>query len=252
MTAYTISKLAKLAGVSVRTLHHYDAIDLLKPSSRTAVGYRLYEEQELLRLQQILFFKELDFSLEDIRTILDDPDFDQVLALQEHRQLLRQRQARLTQLLKTIDKTIQKLMEDDMKVTDAELYEGFTTEQIERYEREAQVKYDPQLVQESQRRVRNMSKGEWRDVKDEGEAVTLALADAMDLAADDPEVQVLIARHHAWIENFYPCKAEVYRGLGQLYAENPEFTTYYDNYRQGLAAFMQAAMTYYADTALDS
>jgi DNA-binding transcriptional MerR regulator len=247
---YTVSQLAEMAGVSVRTLHHYDHIDLLKPSSRTAAGYRLYGERDLLRLQQILFFKELDFPLSEIRNVLDDPDFDQIEALENHRRLLQGRAERLTHLLRTIDKTIQRLTEDDMTMTDEELYEGFTKEQIERYKREAREMYDPELVAESERRVRSMSKAQWNAVKEEGDQVTRAIAEVADRAPDASEVQTLIARHHAWIEQFYTASAELYRGLGQLYVEHEEFRAFYDKYRPGLADFMQAAMAYYADHTL--
>src|SRR5512135_267261 len=131
---YTVQQLARMAGVSVRTLHHYDHIGLLKPSARTAAGYRLYGEADLLRLQQILFFRELDFPLADIQAILDDPGFDQVKALRDHRQLLQHEADRLGRLLKTIEQTISRLTEDNMTMTpmtDEELYEGFTPEQIE-------------------------------------------------------------------------------------------------------------------------
>ncbi|MFN2140328.1 MAG: MerR family transcriptional regulator, partial [Candidatus Promineifilaceae bacterium] len=121
---YTVSQLAKLAGVSVRTLHHYDEIGLLVPAARSDAGYRLYNEEDLLRLQQILFFRELDFPLDDIRQILDDPAFDSLAALEEHRRLLHERAGRIGRLLNTIDRTIAKLTENDMddKVTDEELY----------------------------------------------------------------------------------------------------------------------------------
>ena len=250
MKAYTVSQLAKMAGVSVRMLHHYDHLGLLTPSARTAAGYRLYEEQDLLRLQQILFFKELDLPLNQIRDILGDPAFDQVQALKSHRRLLEKRTERLARLLKTIDKTILRLTEDSMEMTDAELYEGFTPEQIERYEREVNERYDPVLVEESKRRIRKMSKAQWQAVKQAGDEITQSIAALADKAPGDPEVQKFIARHHAWIENFYPASAEVYRGLGQLYAEHPEFRARYDQYRPGLADFMQAAMAYYADHTL--
>jgi DNA-binding transcriptional MerR regulator len=249
--AYTVGQLAKMAGVSVRTLHHYDQIGLLKPPARTEAGYRLYGEPELLRLQQILFFKELDMPLDEVRHILDDPGFDQVAALEGHRQALQQRMERLARLLKTIDRTIDRLTEDDMTLKDEELYEGFTTEQIERYKREAREMYDPALVAESERRVKKMSRAEWQAVKDEGEAVTTGLAALIDRAPGDAEVQRLIARHHAWIENFYPCSAEVYRGLGQGYVEHPEFRAFYEKVHPGLADFMAAAMNHYADQILD-
>ena len=250
MTAYTISQLAKIAGVSVRTLRHYDQIGLLVPSSRSGAGYRQYERRNLLRLQQILFFRELDFPLDEIQAILDDPDFDQVQALEGHRQRLEQRMARLTQLLHTLDKTLLQLTEDDMTLTDEELYEGFTKEQRERYEREANELYDPEIVKATDQRIRKLSKQQWQAIKDEGGNVARDIAAVADLPPESPEVQALIARHHAWIENFYPAGAELYRGLGQGYATHPEFRAFYEQYRPGLADFMCEAMAHYADTVL--
>jgi hypothetical protein len=111
--------------------------------------------------------------------------------------------------------------------------------------------YDPALVQESQRRLKKMSRAQWQAVKAEGEAVTTGLAALIDWEPGDPEVQALIARHHAWIENFYPCSAEVYRGLGQGYVEHPEFRAFYEKVRPGLAEFMGDAMNHYADQVLE-
>ena len=179
-TAYTVHQVATLAGVSVRTLHHYDQIKLLRPSSRTAAGYRLYGEADLLRLQQILFFRELDFPLGEIQRILDDPGFDQIKALESHRRMLPERAERLALLLSTVDKTIQKLTEDTMTLTDAELYEGFSQEQIERYKREVKEQYDPKLVAESDRRVRKMSKAQWQVVGEDGKAAARRMAELMD------------------------------------------------------------------------
>jgi len=249
--AYTIGQLARMAGVTVRTLHHYDQIGLLAPAGRTKAGYRLYGEDELLRLQQILLFRELEMELAEVRRILDDPGFDPLAALERHRQLLWRRVERLDRILQTIDRTMSKLKEDDMTLTDEELYEGFSPEQRERYQREAREMYDPALVEESERRVRKMSREQWQAVKDEGDAVTRALAALTDREPGDPEVQELIGRHHAWIENFYPCSAEVYRGLAGGYAEHPEFRAFYEKYRPGLADFMRAAMNHHADEVLD-
>ena len=247
---HTVSQLAQIAGVSVRTLHHYDHIGLLKPSARSEAGYRLYAEPDLLRLQQILFFRELDVPLEEIRAALADPHFDQVQALRQHRRLLQGRAERLTALLATIDKTIQRLTEADMGMTDEELYAGFTKEQRERYQREAREKYDPALVAESERRVKKMSRAQWQAIGAEGEAVTAGLAALTDRAPGDADAQALIARHHAWIENFYPCSAEVYARLGQLYVQHPEFRAFYEKRHAGLADFMAAAMAYYAEHTL--
>jgi len=243
---YTVQQLARLAGVSVRTLHHYDHVGLLKPSARTAAGYRQYGEADLLRLQQILFFKELDFPLTDIQAILDQPGFDQVQALHDHKRLLQQEADRLGQLLNTIEKTISRLTEGSMTMTDEELYEGFTPDQIERYTREVNERYDPKIVAESNRRVRNMSKAQWQAVKAEGGAVAQQLADLMNKQPSDVAVQAAIARHYAWVDNFWHPTAESYRGLGQGYADHPEFRAFYEKYRPGLADFLCAAMSYYA------
>src|SRR4030042_3897192 len=109
MMVYTVKKLAGLAGVSVRTLHYYDEIGLLKPESRSASGYRHYNEDAVIRLQQIMFFRELDFSLDEIRKIITRPDFDVLEALQSHRVLLTKRAERIDELLATVDKTIRKM-----------------------------------------------------------------------------------------------------------------------------------------------
>ena len=244
--SYTVRQLARLAGISVRTLHHYHHIGLLLPAERSSAGYRLYRHPELLRLQQILFYKELDVPLEEIRRILGQPGFDSLHALEEHHRKLHHRLQRLENLLHTIDKTIQSLKETDMTLTDAELYAGFTQEQKERYEREVNQKYDPALVEESHRRLRKMTKSQWQAVKEEGDAVTRQLAKLIDSPVEDPSVQAAVARHHAWIENFFPANAQVYRALGNGYAENPEFREFYDKYHPGLADFMSAAMEYYA------
>lgn len=251
-TSYTVSRLARMAGVSVRTLHHYDEIGLLRPYTRTEAGYRLYGGRELLRLQQILFFRELDFTLEAIRQILDDPEFDPLQALESHRRSLLEREARIGRLLMTIDRTITKLMEKDMndKVTDEELYAGFTIEQRERYEREVREQYDPELVAESNRRARQMTKAQWRALQEEGVEVNQGLAALMDHDPHDPQVQALIARHYAMMNQFYPVSAAMYRGLADLYTGNDEFRAYYDNYGLGLADFLKPAIVYYADHVL--
>ncbi len=248
--AHTVRQLARLAGVTVRALHHYDQIGLLRPNARTAAGYRLYGEADLLRLQQILLFREMDVPLDQIREILDDPQFDLVQALRSHRHTLQVRAVRLETLLHTIDKTIAKLTEDTPMLTVEELYEGFSKEDAERYRREARELWNPEMVEATEQRARKMSKAQWAAVGQQGEQATQLLASLMDHSPDDPAVQAAIAQHHAWIENFYPAPAELYRGLGQMYVEHPEFHAFYEKYRPGLADFMQAAMAHYADTAL--
>ena len=248
MKVYTVSKLAKLAGVSVRTLHHYDETGLLKPSFRSGSGYRQYQRADLLRLQQILFYRELEFSLSEIKDILDDPDYDEVQALVNHRHNLEQRIERLTNLLNTLDKTISQYKEGTMVLTDEELYEGFSKEQIERYNKEVDEMYGPGTVEATRERIGKLSKKQWQGVKEEGEAINLEIAELMDLSPEAPEVQKMVKRHHAWINNFWTPNAESYKGLGKGYVENPEFREFYDKYKTGLADFLCAAMKHYADT----
>ena len=272
MKTYTVGTLAKMAGVSVRTLHYYDEVGLLVPPSRSAAGYRLYGTEDLLQLQQILFFRELDMPLEEIADVLDDPSFDQVQALVSHRQVMEERIARTQRLLTTIDKTLLRLKGESVELTDEELYEGFTKEQAERYQREAAERYDPAVVAESNRRIRKMSKVQWQALKEKGNAVTQAIADAMSVdqrtadqrTADqrivdqrivdpqDPKVQALVAEHFAWIGNFYTVTPQIYRGLAQLYVENDEFRATYERVAPGLAVFLSKAMIHYADTILDA
>ena len=249
-TIYTVQQLADLAGVTVRALHHYDAIGLLTPAARTEAGYRLYGEGDLLRLQQILFFRELDFPLDQIAAILDAPGFDPVHALERHRELLQAQRDRLARLMETIDKTIAGLREDTMGLTDEELYAGFSKEDAARYRREARELYGEDVVEASEQRARKMSKEQMQAVQDEGEEVTRRLADLTDRAPGDPEVQALIARHYAWVCHFWTPNAESYAGLGDLYTENPDFRAFYDKYRPGLADFMKPAMSYYAEHTL--
>jgi DNA-binding transcriptional MerR regulator len=249
---YTVKQLAEMASITVRTLHHYDEIGLLRPNARSAAGYRLYGEGELLRLQQILFFRELGFPLEHIRDILADAHFDPVRALERHRELLTMERERIARLLTTIDKTIAKLTEDNMGMTDEELWEGFSQEQIERYKREAREKYGEQIVEESERRVKQMPKSRWEAINAEGDDATRKIAElaAEGRRPEDPEVQAQVARHFHWITNFWQPDAESYAGLGQMYAENAEFRAFYEKYGPNLADFMRDAMKHYSATSL--
>ena len=250
---YSVKQVADFSGITVRTLHHYDKIGLLKPARRSEKKYRYYDEASLLRLQQILFYRELDFSLEQTRAILDDPEFDFVQDLQTHRESLVQKHKQMYQLIQTVDRTLEKIEGDrTMVLKDKDLYKGFDQEKIDRWNKEVDEKYDPEKVAESRRNMGKMSKDQFNNIQQEGDLVTLAISKLMNKEASAPEVQALIKDHHAWIENFYTCPAELYKGLGQLYVENPEFTAFYEKVNPGLAAFMCEAMGYFADTSLNT
>jgi len=248
---YTIGELASLAGVSVRTLRYYDQIDLLKPSWRDDSDYRRYSFKDLLHLQQILFFREMDLSLNKIKVIINDPEINLLELLHQHHENLENEIKRLQKLQMTIGKTIQKLQEEDkMPLTDADLYAGFSKEKIDRYHQEVRETYDPEIVQHVDNKVRNMSKDQWQLVQQECGIIAQGLAELIDHDPKESEVQVWIKRQHAWIENFFSAPAEVFRGLGKLYATHDEFHAFYDQFKPGLADFMHQAMDHYADTVL--
>ncbi len=161
---YTIHQLADLAGVSVRTLHHYDQIGLLKPERRTPGGYRIYQHADLLRLQQILFYRELDVPLAEILDLLDRPDFDPVRALRDHRKKLQEKAARLERLIETIDKTLAQSAKETITMKDEELYKGFAPEQAKRYRREAAQAYGEETVKASEDRIRSWGAEKWESV----------------------------------------------------------------------------------------
>lgn len=252
MKEYGVKEVASLAKVSVRTLHHYDAIGLLTPFNRSPAGYRLYGEKELLRLQQILFYKELDVPLEAIKKILDDDDFDVERALKEHRKKLIGEGERLAFLINTIDATLQRVQGEKAMLSDEQLYVGFSKEKRERYEREAAEKYSPQEVKEVKTKLQKLPKSEWDAVQDEGKAIAEALAQCKwdKLAVDSEATQALIARHHRWLCNFWQADAKAYKGMGEMYKTNEEFRAYYDAFGKDLADYMCEGMKSYSDKML--
>lgn len=139
-----------------------------------------------------------------------------------------------------------------MPLTDSELYKGFSQDKIDRYNQEIRESYDPALVEQVDRKIRGLSKKQWQAVLDEGSKIASQMADRMDQNPSDPPVQSLMARQHAWIENFFPVNRENFIGLGDLYATNEEFRAYYDQYAPDLADFMQQAMKHYAENTLTS
>jgi DNA-binding transcriptional MerR regulator len=245
---YTVKELSKLAGVSVRALHHYDAIGLLIPETHTNAGYRLYGSKELMRLQQILFFKELDFPLDAIRILLDNPGFDEADALAKHRALLIKRRDRLDGLLDTVEQTL-KSIKGDEKMDDQELFENFDMAQIE----EQKAKYTAEVNEkytgwEQCDKTKNYGRKEWAEVIRLGKQIQEGLAALMDEGREpaDPAVQAVIDRHFRYIDDsFYNCTLDIYEGLSDLYVDDRRFTQNIDKVRAGLAKFQSRAMKAY-------
>ena len=245
---YTVKQLADISGTSVRTLHYYDEIGLLKPSYVAENGYRYYEERELYTLQQILFFKELDFALEDIANIINTPGFNALEALEDQQKLLASEQKRILKLLITIEKTI-KTMKGGGKMNTNDIFEPFTDEELNQLKEEAKQKWgETDAYKQSVERTKHWTKADYDRIKAEGIAFTQKLAKAMDLDISSDEVQALVRQHHKSIEVFYDCPIDFYRNLGKMYISDPRFTLYYDKFRPGLAKWLQQAIEYYCDT----
>jgi DNA-binding transcriptional MerR regulator len=252
-TNYSVKQIARLAGVSVRTLHLYDKIGLLKPSARTQAGYRQYGEAELLRLQQILFYRELDIPLREIAEILHDLQFDLIKALSGHKQALISRRDRLNTLLKTIDKTITNIKTKTMNNAE-ELYEGLPKEQAAVWRKEVADKWGEDVVLRSEKGLLEMNKLDLEQLKADQKNIAQKLKS---LSGNDPEsdeVQEQIARHYAIIRSFWgvcdptDLKAETYKGLAELYVADERYTTTEGN--PDYAAFMHKGMLYFADNKL--
>lgn len=245
---YTVHELSKLAGVSVRALHHYDAIGLLRPEARTESGYRLYGPKELARLQQILFFKELDFPLEAIRRMLDSPGFDESGALARHRELLLKRRERLDGLIRTVDRTLNSIKGANI-MEDRELFENFDMSEVEAHKAKYAAEVDEKYKGWQQRdKTKNYGRKEWAEVLLRGQRIQEDLARLMDEGRDpaDPAVQAAVDRHFRYIdESFYDCSLEIYGGLSNLYVDDHRFTENIDRVRKGLAEFQSKAMKIY-------
>lgn len=242
---YTVKQLASLAGVTRRTLHHYDAIGLLSPAVTGENGYRYYDEASALQLQQILFYRQLGLSLEEIKDILHRPGFDLLHALAGHRQALLERAAQLDLLIHTVDQTIRHLR-GEITMSTKDFYAGFDEEQQKRYEDEARQRWGEASVAESARRWNSRTREQKNAILAEGSQITQAIADAMHLGYDHPQVQTWVERWHQSIQtNFYDCSLEVFEALGHGYVSDARFTAFYEKVKPGLAAFMEQAMVFY-------
>lgn len=252
MKMLTVKQVAKISGVSVRALHHYDEIGLLKPASIGRNGYRYYGREDLLRLQQILLHRELDIPLGEIRAILDDPKFDQLEALRLQREKLAAEAKRYAQLVRTIDRTIADLNgENAMK--NAELYKGISAEKQAEYEQWLIDKYGgdmPERIETSRKKFAAMNKDEMAKLNVELHDIEQGLAEGLrrGVPLDSTALDPALERHHKWIEFAWdkPCPPEAYSGLADLYLSHPDFVARYETIEPGFAEYLAGAMKAYA------
>ncbi len=252
--AYTVKELAQISGVSIRTLHWYDEVGLLNPSYHGSNGYRYYEEEQLLILQQILFFRKLGFELKQIRRVLGRSDFDKMVALSSHRQVLKKSLEQIRKLIKTIDKTIEHL-KGTKKMKEKEMFSGFSKEQQAEYERQIIERFGEQgkaHIEESKQKAKKWSKSDEEKFKIEFIEICKELTHLLNknCKTRTKEVQSVIRRHYLWIKYFWTPTKESYAGHGQFIVES-DLRKAYEEYHPRLPEFIAEAIQIFADKELD-
>jgi DNA-binding transcriptional MerR regulator len=246
---YTVQKLARLAGISTRTLRYYDEIGILKPARINSSGYRFYGQAEVDRLQQILFYKELGVSLDVIKEIVTSPFYDGAKALREHREQLLAKRKQLDVLIANVEKTIAS-MEGRIIMTDKEKFEGFKKQLIDdneaTYGKEIRAKYGDDVVNRSNEKLKNMTKEEHEEVTRLADEVLATLAEAF--ANGDPAsdiAQKTAELHKQWLTHFWSeYSKEAHAGLAQMYVDDERFKAYYEK-QPGMTEFLRDAIHIY-------
>ena len=244
MNGMTVGEVAAMAGVTVRTLHHYDRIGLLSPSGRSASGYRQYSPADLDRLHSVLLYRELGFSLEDVAALLDD-DADPAAHLRRQHALLRERLERTQQMVTAVEKEME-ARHMGISLTPEERFEVFGDFDPDRYEAEVQERWgETDAYAQSKRRTATYSKDDWLQILAEGEDVEARFAAALaaGVPADSPQAMDIAEEHRQQISrNYYDCPPQMHAGLGRMYVEDERFTAHYDRRAPGLAQYVSTAV----------
>ena len=238
-----ISEVAKLTGITVRTLHYYDEIGLLKPSEITEAGYRLYSREDLEILQQILFFRELDFPLSQIKEIMNNPNYDKEEALKNQKELLIQQRQRIEGLIKLIEKRI----EGDNNMSFKEFDMNEIEENKKKYAKEVKERWGTsKAYEESEKKTSSYNKEKWGDINQETSEIFKGFAELRNSDPGSEEVQELVRRWQKYItDNFYTCTNEILSGLGLMYVEDERFKENLDKNGEGTAKLMEEAIKIY-------
>ncbi|GIG01608.1 MerR family transcriptional regulator [Catellatospora citrea] len=243
--AYTVGKVAELAGVTVRTLHHYDEIGLLSPSERSATGYRRYVEDDLERLQQILYYRELEFSLEEIAAILDDPQSDATAHLRRQHELLTVRIKRMQEMVTAIEFAME-AKKVGVNLTPEERFEVFGDFNPDDHTEEAEQRWgNTDAYQESSRRTARYTKDDWLRNKQENEDWGRRFTALMDSGApaESPDAMDLAEEHRQLISRwFYECSYEIHTGLADMYLADDRFTATYEAIKPGMTQYLHDAI----------
>jgi len=244
---YTVNKLAKLAGVSTRTLRWYDECGLLKPRRISSNGYRVYGQAEINRLQQILFYRELGVELSEIGRILAAKDFDGLTALQSHYAALCAKREQINSLISNVEKSIS-AMKGELIMTNHEKFEGFKQKLIDnneqQYGEEIREKYGSDAIGRSNAKFKNMTKEQYAEVESLSEQVNEALKEAFEQGDPASELaQKACELHKQWLCYFWDdYSKEAHMGVAQMYVDDPRFAAYYDKIAPGCAIFLRDAI----------
>ncbi|MGE5415671.1 MAG: MerR family transcriptional regulator [Acidobacteriota bacterium] len=250
---YTVQKLARMAGISSRTLRYYDEIGILKPARINSSGYRIYGQAEVDRLQQIMFYRELEMSLEMIKDIIAAPGFDAAQALRDHRDKLLAKKAQIDVLLTNVEKSIS-LAEGRITMTDREKFEGFKQKLIDdnesKYGREVREKYGDEAVNKSNKKIKGMSQEQHDAITKLGNSIIKTLLEAFAIGDPAGEVaQHAVDLHRQWLSFYWDSYSrEAHAGIAQMYVDDERFTAYYDKEQPGLAKFLRDAVFIYTGT----
>ncbi|WP_153723096.1 MerR family transcriptional regulator [Sporosarcina cascadiensis] len=233
-----VKEVSELTGISIRTLHHYDDIGLLAPDQVTESGYRLYSNENLACLQQILFFRELGFSLKKIKELLESPEFERLEALEMQRDMLLKKKMQLEVMLQTIDRTIQ-TEKGENKMTNEEKFRGFDFRKNP-YEEEAKARWGEKKVNQTNRKF-------GKEMQDDMNRIYFKLAELRHGKADSDEAQVVIEEWFILLNRMGSYSLAAFKGLGEMYAADERFTQNIDQFGEGLATFMKDAMRIFAE-----
>lgn len=246
-TTFTVGQVARMAGISIRTLHHYDDIGLVPPSQRSAAGYRQYLARDMDRLRAVLTWRELDFALDEIAALVDpDPTIDTRDALLDQREHLTTRIERLTRIVAAIDRELEATTMS-INLTPEEKLEVFGDWLPEEYEQEAEERWgDTDAWTQSRRRTSSHNKDDWLRLGAESQAIEADFVMLLDASASSESTQAMdvAERHRRHIgDHYYDCSVEMHENLGQMYVQDPRFTAHYDDQRPGLARFVSESIT---------
>lgn len=249
---YSINKLAKLAGVSTRTLRYYDEIGLLSPERISSNGYRVYGQKEIDLLQQILFYRELGVSLDEIKNIVWSKDYDGIAALQGHLSALKAKKEQIELLIANVEKTIS-ATKREITMSDKEKFEGFKQKMLEKnekqYGKEIREKYGNDIVDASNAKMMGLTAEQYKKVQELSCQISDLLKTAFEQGDPSSELaQKVCALHKEWLGYFWNhYSKEAHLGLAQTYVDDPRFRKYYDAIAAGCAEFLRDAIKIYCE-----